>query len=230
MTAQISVNGVSFFRRPGNQKSAEEKYIFKQLNMEIFTGDRVGLIGHNGVGKTTLLRLLSGILIPDEGRIEIRTPLTVLLDSGFGLDPSLSGHENVLTMAILARVAKPDRAEVLQEVRKFSELENAFELPVKTYSSGMVVRLILSAQLFLMENTGLIIDEGFGTADAQFQKKTFDRIDDLIKSVPFMVLASHNEGMLKSYCNRGIVIRESGIAFDGDIEEALRIYNQLEES
>jgi ABC-2 type transport system ATP-binding protein/lipopolysaccharide transport system ATP-binding protein len=228
MTARISVNGLSFFRRAGNGKDTDAKFIFRDLNLEIFEGDRVGLIGNNGVGKSTLLRLLSGILKPDEGKIEVRDQLTVLLDSGFGLDPSLSGRENARTMAILARVEKVNRSKLLEEIRNFSELNEAFELPVKTYSTGMVVRLVLSAQLILVEDTGLIIDEGFGTADAQFQKKTFLRIEQLINSVPFMVLASHNEEMLKSYCNRGIVIRESAIAFDGGIEEALQIYGQSE--
>ena len=225
MNIQIRVRGLTFFRKPVDQKLGIPRYIFDELDLDIHTGDRIGLIGHNGVGKSTLLRLLSGILKPDSGTISVGSPLTVLLDSGFGLDPALSGRENVRTMAILAGIDRLLRAELSEEIKQFSELDGSFEQPVKTYSSGMVVRLVLSAQLFLMENTGLIIDEGFGTADAQFQKKTFERIDSILKKVPFMVLASHNEAMIRSYCNRGIVLNETGVAFDGDVKGALSFYN-----
>ena len=84
------------------------------------------------------------------------------------------------------------------------------------------MRLVLSAQLFLMENTGLIIDEGFGTADAQFQRKTFEQIDNIMKNVPFMVLASHNEHLIRTYCNRVLVLQNEGIDFDGDVDDAFR--------
>jgi len=226
MTIQIQVKDLTFFRKPPEKKSEVARYIFNQLNLEIHTGDRIGLIGHNGVGKSTLLRLLSGILKPDSGTISVASQLTVLLDSGFGLDPSLSGRENVRTMAILAGVDRALRAALTGEIMQFSELGESFDQPVKTYSTGMVVRLVLSAQLFLMEDTGLIIDEGFGTADAQFQKKTFERIDSILKNVPFMVLASHSETMIRSYCNRGIVLDETGIAYDGSVEGALSFYQQ----
>jgi ABC-2 type transport system ATP-binding protein len=226
MSIQIQVKDLTFFRKPPEKKSEVARYIFNQLNLEIHTGDRIGLIGHNGVGKSTLLRLLSGILKPDSGTISVASQLTVLLDSGFGLDPSLSGRENVRTMAILAGVDRALRAALTGEIMQFSELGESFDQPVKTYSTGMVVRLVLSAQLFLMEDTGLIIDEGFGTADAQFQKKTFERIDSILKNVPFMVLASHSETMIRSYCNRGIVLDETGIAYDGGVEGALSFYQQ----
>ena len=228
MIKQIVVRDLSFFRGSSNPKHRDTKYIFQDLDLEVQTGDRIGLLGPNGAGKSTLLRLISGILKPDKGSIDVSAKLTVLLDSGFGLDPALSGHENARTMAVLAGVSKSARAMLLDEIQKFSELGAAFEQPIKTYSTGMVVRLVLSAQLFLMENTGLIIDEGFGTADAQFQKKTFERIDNIMKNVPFMVLASHNEAMIRSYCNRAIVLLGSGVAFDGDVEEALRFYGQSE--
>ena len=222
MSSQIVVSGLTFFRNSSNQKGGGTRYIFNNLDLEIKTGDRIGLIGPNGAGKSTLLRLLSGILKPDEGDVQVNAKLTVLLDSGFGLDPSLSGRENARTMAILAGVARINRSSLLEEVKKFSELEWAFEQPVKTYSTGMVVRLVLSAQLFLMENTGLIIDEGFGTADAQFQRKTFEQIDNIMKNVPFMVLASHNEHLIRTYCNRVLVLQNEGIDFDGDVDDAFR--------
>jgi ABC-type polysaccharide/polyol phosphate transport system ATPase subunit len=227
MTIQIQVKDLTFFRKPSEKKYEKPKYIFNELNLEIHTGDRVGLIGHNGVGKSTLLRLLSGILKPDSGTISVGSRLTVLLDSGFGLDPSLSGRENVRTMAILAGVDRSRRTELTDEIMQFSELGESFDQPVKTYSTGMVVRLVLSAQLFFMENTGLIIDEGFGTADSAFQKKTFERVDTLMRSVPFLVLASHNEEMLQKYCNRGMVLSGGSVLFNGAINGAIEFYRKL---
>jgi ABC-type polysaccharide/polyol phosphate transport system ATPase subunit len=229
MTIQIHVKDLTFFRKPAEKKFEKPKYIFNQLNLEIHTGDRVGLIGHNGVGKSTLLRLLSGILKPDSGTISVSSRLTVLLDSGFGLDPSLSGRENVRTMAILAGVDRSLRTELTNEIMQFSELGQSFDQQVKTYSTGMVVRLVLSAQLFIMQDTGLIIDEGFGTADSAFQKKTFERVDTLMRSVPFLVLASHSEEMLQKYCNRGIVLSNGIISFDGEISSAIEFYRKLQE-
>lgn len=226
MTNQIVIKGLSFFRESPNSKDKNVKFIFENLDLVIKTGDRIGLIGPNGAGKTTLLRLISGILKPDKGFIQTNSKLTVLLDSGYGLDPALSGHENARTMAVLARINKSERSTLLEEVRNFSELGDAFEQPIKTYSTGMVVRLVLSAQLFLMENTGLIIDEGFGTADAQFQRKTFEKINQIFRNVPFMVLASHNEAMIRDYCNRVIVLLESRVAFDGDVDGAFHFYGQ----
>lgn len=227
MTIQIQVKDLTFFRKPSEIKHEKPKCIFNQLNLEIHTGDRVGLIGHNGVGKSTLLRLLSGILKPDSGTISVASRLTVLLDSGFGLDPSLSGRENVRTMAILAGVDRSRRTELTDEIMQFSELGESFDQPVKTYSTGMVVRLVLSAQLFFIENTGLIIDEGFGTADSAFQKKTFERVDTLMRSVPFLVLASHNEEMLQKYCNRGMVLSGGSVLFNGAINGAIEFYGKL---
>ena len=226
MTIQIQVKDLTFFRKPPEKKFEQPKYIFNHLNLEIHTGDRVGLIGHNGVGKSTLLRLLSGILTPDSGTISVASRLTVLLDSGFGLDPSLSGRENVRTMAILAGVDRSLRTRITDEIMQFSELGESFDQPVKTYSTGMVVRLVLSAQLLFMEDTGLIIDEGFGTADSAFQKKTFKRVDTLMRSVPFLVLASHSEEMLQKYCNRGLVLANGSVLFDGAIGEAIEFYRK----
>jgi len=224
---EIDAENLTFIREVRDGSKKFEKTIFKDFNFKVFHGDRVGLIGANGTGKSTLLRLLSGILTPDDGSVTISSKVTTLLDSGFGVDSNLSGRENVKTMLILSGTSRSLRMELTEEINRFSELGEYFEQPIKTYSTGMTVRLILSTQLAILNNTGLIIDEGFGNADAAFQSKTFEKIDAAMKNVPFLILASHDENMLRKYCNRGVVIEQGAIQFDGCVENAIEFYRTL---
>jgi ABC-type polysaccharide/polyol phosphate transport system ATPase subunit len=227
MNTEINAENLTFTREVRDGSKKFKKNIFQDFNVRVFQGDRIGLIGQNGSGKSTLLRILSGILQPDSGSISITTKVTALLDSGFGLDANLSGRDNVKTMLILNGTRKTQRSKLIEEVQMFSELGEYFEQPIKTYSTGMTVRLILSTQLAILDKTGLIIDEGFGNADASFQNKTFDRIDSALRNVPFMILASHDENMLRKYCNRGIVVEQGSIYFDGSIDDALESYRSI---
>jgi len=221
----VSMQGVSFFRKSNGKRDKTKKYIFKDLNLDIIEGDRIALIGANGAGKSTLLRLLAGIFLPDSGTINLETKSKAILDMGFGLDPELTGRENARTMLILDGVERQKRMAYLSRIHEFSDLEDYFDKPIKTYSSGMMIRLIMSVQLMTSEKNGLIIDEGFGTADAAFQAKTFAYVENLIRDSKYMVLASHNEYLIKSYCTRGIVLANSNIAYDGNVEDAFNFYH-----
>ena len=221
----VSVEGVAFFRKSIGNKDKTNRFIFKDLNLDVFEGDRIALIGANGAGKSTLLRLLAGIFLPDSGSVDFITKPKAILDMGFGLDHELTGRENARTMLILDGVQKQRRPGLLAEIHDFSDLREYFDKPIKTYSSGMVIRLVMSVQLMTSEKCGLIIDEGFGTADAAFQAKTFAYVENLIQESEYMVFASHNEYLIKSYCKRGIVIADSVIAFDGDVVDAFNFYH-----
>lgn len=221
----VSVQGVSFFRKSNSKDNKTKRYIFKDLNLDIIEGDRIALIGANGAGKSTLLRLLAGIFLPDTGTIDFTTKSKAILDMGFGLDQELTGRENARTMLILDGIQKQRRLGLLAEIYEFSELGEYFDKPIKTYSSGMMVRLVMSVQLMTSEKYGLIIDEGFGTADAAFQAKTFAYVENLIRGAKYMVFASHNEYLIKSYCTRGIVIADSVVAYDGAVEDAFDFYH-----
>lgn len=221
----VTLEDVTFFRKSSGRNKENRRYIFNKLNMDIFEGDRIALIGANGAGKSTLLRLLSGILLPDVGKITTFSKCKAILDMGFGLDQELTGRENAKSMLILDGVQRQCREVTLSEIHRFSDLKDQFDKPVKTYSAGMVIRLVMSVQLTTSGKNGIIIDEGFGTADAAFQAKTLKRVDEMVRDSRFMVLASHNENLVKSYCNRGIVLANSLLAFDGNVDEAFSFYH-----
>ena len=223
--ANISISQMRFSREINSGIKKIVKPIFDGIDLEIKDGERVGIIGRNGAGKTTLLRLMSGILEPDSGRIVIEGDVNSILDSGFGLDQALTGRENAYSRMILRGLKRREARIKLQKIREFAELEESFDHPVKTYSSGMVMRLVFSTDLAINSGGALLIDEGFGHADASFQVKAQVEINKLLNTATLLVLTSHNEVLLREFCSRGILLGPKGIAFDGSIDEALDIYH-----
>ena len=228
MTHALHLQDVSFSRRLGYGRNSRDVTIFSNLNLQIDTGDRVALLGFNGAGKSTLLRLMAGIFEPDGGTIERHIPSRAILDPSVGMDPVLSGRENVMSLLVLQGTPKTNIERLLFEVEEFAELDTFFNEPLRTYSAGMSTRLMVSAQLVTANGTGLLIDEGFGAADAHFQQKVLDRSRQVFDGVPFLVLASHNLAMLQQYCTRGVVLGETRVKFDGDIDEAVGFYSEME--
>jgi ABC-type polysaccharide/polyol phosphate transport system ATPase subunit len=201
----------------------KQKRVLDSISLSIETGERVALIGDNGAGKSTLLRLIAGIYKPDEGSIERTGDFSVFLDAGFGVDMRLTGRENCYSRAIINGVSKGDIRQFIQWVSDFSELGEYFDQPVRTYSTGMVVRLVFSMCTARTHDV-LLIDEGIGTADARFQDKAFSRLSHLYDSAPILILASHDPKLLKQNCTRGIVMRNGRVVFDGDIDESIAFY------
>lgn len=198
----------------------QNQTVINHVNFEIRHGDRVAVIGHNGAGKTTLLRLLAGIFKPDTGSIEIDGKVDCLLDSGFGLDPRLSGRDNAKSRAILMGYRKGEIEKFVEFCREFSELGNSFERNTSTYSTGMLTRLVFSMSVYSIPEI-LLIDEGFGTADSNFTIKAVGKIKDLYSNTSILMLASHNHHLLLDVCNRGIVLSNGNLVFDGGVEESI---------
>ena len=226
MTTALSLANVSFARRYGAGRQSRYIEILRDLNLDIASQERVGLIGANGVGKSTLLRLMSGVLEPDEGRITRKVPIRAMLDPAVGLDPALSARDNAETLLILQGVARIEIESRLEEIHQFSELREFFDEPIKTYSAGMTSRLVVSTQLSGIRDAGLLIDEGIGTADAQFHAKVLAELDRRLQALPFLILASHDLEAIARYCRRGIVMVPKHIAFDGAIEDAVEFYRK----
>ncbi len=172
-----------------------------QLSFRIGPGDRVGLVGHNGSGKTTLLRVLSGVYEPIFGSISVEGRVASLLDLNLGMDPEATGYENIRLRAILAGLTPKDVEDKLEEIAEFTELDEYLEMPVRTYSSGMLLRLAFAVSTSIDADI-LLMDEWLSVGDAEFSKKAAERLEGLVDRTPILVMASHDPNLIGKMCNR----------------------------
>ena len=194
------------------------------INLTIMKGERVGLIGHNGSGKSSFLRLISGIYFPTKGDINISVEVHPMLQKTFLISSELSGIDACKSHYLLEHHSLIGFDIFLNEIIEFSGLGSYISLPIKTYSEGMSARLIFSI-LTSSHHDCLAIDEGFGTGDADFYDRAEERMKQFMDSAATLFLASHSEELLKQFCNRGIVFRHGSIAFDGPLDAALNYYH-----
>lgn len=186
------------------------------LSLELNDGDRVGLIGHNGAGKSTLLRTLAGIYSPSKGLIFRDGKVSTILELGAGIDRELTGYENIIRMAMFMGETKTNAKKIIPDIEQFSELGSFLEVPVHTYSAGMLTRLAFGVATAVSPDI-LLVDEVIGAGDENFQKKARSRLENLIHSSKIFVLASHSDEIIKRFCNRtlefehGKLIRDSRI-------------------
>lgn len=172
------------------------------INLDIKRGDRVGILGHNGSGKTTLLRCISGIYQPTSGKLYRTGILGSYIEIGAGLEPELTGHDNIRRLLMLRGIYQKQTVEkYIAEIIEFSELNDFIYLPVRTYSSGMQMRLIFSTITVVAQEI-MIIDEFFGTGDVEFQKKAEEQLNKKIDEALILVFASHDAGLVRRLCNR----------------------------
>lgn len=171
------------------------------VSFHLQDGDAIGLIGHNGAGKSTLLRTMAGVYHPVSGNIFRDGRIATVLELGAGMDPELSGYENIIRMGILMGLSMAEIRGKTEEIESFTQLGDFLQLPVRTYSSGMATRLMFAVATST-EPDILLVDEVFGTGDAEFQIKAKERMETLIKSVGIFVFASHNYKLIHQYCNR----------------------------
>jgi len=194
------------------------------INLTIMKGERVGLIGHNGSGKSSFLRLISGIYTPTSGNIEISVDVYPMLQKSFLTSSELSGIDACKAYYLLNHHSLMGFNSFLNEIIDFSGLGSYISLPVKTYSEGMSARLIFSI-LTSSPHECLAIDEGFGTGDADFCDRAEERMKQFMESAATLFLASHSEELLKQFCDRGIVFSHGSIAYDGPLDAALNYYH-----
>ena len=192
--------------------------VLKGVTLEIEKGEVVGLVGHNGCGKSTLLKLMTKIIYPDKGKIEINGKISSLLELGAGFHPDMTGRENIYTNASIFGLTKKEIDARLDDIIEFSELEEFIDSPVRTYSSGMYMRLAFSVAINVDADI-LLIDEILAVGDARFQAKCFNKMLELKKSGITIVIVSHDLGSIERLCNRAIwiengKIRDKGIPHD----------------
>lgn len=188
--------------------------VLKGVTLEIKKGEVVGLVGHNGCGKSTLLKLMTKIIYPDKGKIEINGKISSLLELGAGFHPDMTGRENIYTNASIFGLTKREIDARLDDIIEFSELEEFIDSPVRTYSSGMYMRLAFSIAINVDADI-LLIDEILAVGDARFQAKCFNKMLELKKSGITIVIVSHDLGSIERLCNRAIWIENGKIKDEG---------------
>ena len=192
------------------------------VSFSIGEGEAVALLGFNGSGKSTMLKLISGVLTPDSGKILTRGRVAGLIEVGAGFHPDLSGRENIFLNAAILGMERKEIEKRYDEIVAFSEIEQFIDTEVKHYSSGMFLRLAFSVAIHT-EVDVLLIDEILSVGDEPFQKKCLARIRELHAQGKTLVVVSHDLNMVSKLCERGILLRDGGVAFDGSSKDAVAL-------
>lgn len=206
-----------------SRNKKQKREVLKGISLKIKKGEVVALIGTNGSGKSTLLKLLTKIIYPNKGRIETNGKLTSLLELGAGFHPDFSGRENIYFNASIFGLTKKEIDSRLEDIIEFSELKDFIDSPVRTYSSGMYMRLAFSVAINVDADI-LLIDEILSVGDEHFQNKCFEKMLELKKQGKTMVFVTHSMGTVKSLCDRAIWLKDGLIRMDGNTEEVVDEY------
>jgi len=196
------------------------------VSLYLEEGDRLGLIGHNGSGKSTLLKVLAGIYEPVAGKLSVEGRVTPLFDMMPGLDVEDTGYENIFTAGMLLGMSRDQLEKKIPEIEEFCELGEYLSLPVRTYSTGMTMRLGF-AIITALDPGILLMDEGFGTGDLRFTERAMERTNDFIGRSRIIVLASHSDAMIKSMCNKAALMQEGRLLSVGPVDDILEEYQIL---
>lgn len=210
----------------GWKNKTEERTVLKDINIEINKGETVALIGVNGSGKSTLLKLMTKIIYPNKGTLKTYGKLTSLLELGAGFHPDFTGRENIYFNAAIFGLTKKEIDDRLESIIEFSELGDFIDSPVRTYSSGMYMRLAFSVAINVDAEI-LLIDEILAVGDQHFQDKCFAKLEELAKSKMTIVIVSHSLDSIKKLCNRAIWINEGKVAMDGKCSDVISEYLQV---
>jgi ABC-2 type transport system ATP-binding protein len=195
----------------------------RDITLSLRHGDRVGLIGHNGAGKSTLLRLLSGIYEPTRGTSSITGKVAPVFDLGVGMDPEISGFENIIIRGLFLGMTRKQMEARTDEIAEFTELGDYLSMPLRTYSTGMRVRLALGV-VTSIDPEILILDEGIGAVDSAFLEKARDRLTALIERSGILVFASHSDEFLVELCTSALWLDHGQIREQGDLRSVLTSY------
>jgi lipopolysaccharide transport system ATP-binding protein len=195
----------------------------EKMSLNVSAGERVGIIGANGAGKTSLLKLISGVYEPSSGSIERVGNIAALTDISLGINSDATGRENIYLRAALLGLSRKEMSHRIDELISFTELEDFIDLPVRVYSSGMQMRLAFAVATSIQADI-LVMDEWLSVGDESFQLKAKDRLSRLLDASEILFLASHSEELLKSTCTRIIWLERGVLKADGTPEEILPRY------
>ncbi len=196
------------------------------VSLTVNHGDQLGIVGHNGAGKSTMLRIFAGIYEPNQGTISVEGRISPLFSTSPGLDLDDTGYENIVTCGLLLGMSRDEIERKLPEIEAFSELSDYLALPARTYSTGMLVRLGFAVATAINPEI-LLLDEELGAVDARFAGRAAERVESLIDRSSIVVLASQSEELIRKICNRAVLLDHGRVIADGPTAEVLEIHNRM---
>lgn len=214
--AALAVGGL--VGRRGGRGAPPVVRALSNVNLSLKAGDRLGLVGSNGSGKTTLLRCLAGAYQPDQGSIQVEGAIASLIDIGMGIDAFASGYENIRLRGLLGGLSGPEIKAKVDEIAEFSGLGPFLAMPMKAYSQGMMARLMFAVATSIQPDI-LLMDEWLSVGDADFRWRAHERLVDLVSQSRIVVLASHDNALVKSLCNKFIMLSAGAASAVMPIEE-----------
>ncbi|HEX4765550.1 MAG TPA: ABC transporter ATP-binding protein [Lichenihabitans sp.] len=213
----------TLLRRVGGQVETSSRDVvtvkaLRDISLSLAPGDRIALIGHNGAGKSTLLRVFSGSYEPSSGHAEVQGSVSSLIDMMMGMDPELTGADNIILRGVFVGMSLKEARMAIPEIAEFSELGPYLHLPMRTYSSGMLMRLAFAISTTRFPEI-LLFDEMISFGDLSFASKAKARVNAMLGKASILALASHDLGSLKTYCNRAILLRQGEIISSGSVQD-----------
>lgn len=203
-----------------------ERWVLRDVSFRVDRGEAVAIIGQNGAGKSTLLRMITGTCQATEGRITVSGRVSAMLELGLGFNPELTGRQNVLHVAGMQGISHAQALELMPEIEAFAEVGEYFDQPVRTYSSGMQMRVAFSVATAIRPDI-LIIDEALAVGDAYFVHKSFQRIRDFREAGTTLLFVSHDPSAVRLLCDRAVLLDSGRLVMEGDPSEVLDYYNAL---
>ena len=207
-------------------KPTSEDWVLRHINFDIYPGQAIGIVGQNGAGKSTLLKMITGTLKPTEGSVQVSGRIAAILELGMGFSPDLTGRQNVMHAAGLMGFTTAEIHAVMPAIESFAEIGEYFDQPVRTYSSGMQMRVAFAVATAYRPDI-LIVDEALSVGDAYFQHKSFSRIREFQERGTSLLIVSHDKGAIQSLCDRAILLDNGTVIKDANPEEVFDFYNAI---
>ncbi len=208
-----------------NNRGVKQHPALNGVSFRIYPGESVGFIGRNGAGKSTILKMITGVSYPTGGDVTVRGKVAAMLELTAGFSQEMTGRENIRMKALLLGLTESEIDDIEDDIIDFAELDEYIDQPVRTYSSGMKMRLGFAININIKPEI-LVIDEALSVGDARFRKKCRESILTLIRTGVTVLFVSHSVDALTTTCNRAIYLKEGKVAFDGSVVEALELYDK----
>lgn len=210
----------------GHKETIVQFKALSRVSFELNKGDSLGILGKNGSGKSTMLKVIAGVTKPTDGRITVNGRVAPLIELGAGFHPELTGRENVYLNGSILGIRRKEMDKIYEDIVDFAELSNFMDQPIKYYSSGMHMRLAFAVAVAETPDI-LLVDEILAVGDQKFQQKCLKRMGEFKQSGSTMVMVSHSPEQIKKYCNLGLVLHEGKQLYYGEIEQAMAIYDEM---